>query len=97
METAGEINEHIFWKREQGKRRGAKNTEESQCDAGLKLGNDEARTTKNENSVQPKKAEEGKTKSGLILETGFEPLNWLPSLQKKDSLAELIIGGPNSW
>jgi len=67
----------------------------NQSGAGLKFTNDETKGVRKPIIVGKK--DEGKTKSGLILETGYEPLNWLPSLQKKDSLAELIIGGPNSW
>ena len=41
--------------------------------------------------------ENRKLENGLILTTGYEPLNWLPSLQKKDSLVDLImaVGGPS--
>ena len=79
--------------RVQGSGTGTK-AESDQRDAGPKLSNDETKMICKPvigSNARPK------TANGLVLTTGYEPLNWLPSLEKKDSLVDLImgVGGPS--
>ncbi len=49
------------------------------------------------NAYPPKKNDEVRMTNGVILDTGHGVSDWLPSLQKKDSLVDLIMsaGGPS--
>ena len=81
-------------KAEFGKRKAETNGEKSvQCSVSSVQQKHEADMAKGtaRKPIIGNKQDECKTKSGLILETGYEPLNWLPALQKKDSLAEMIL------
>ena len=35
--------------------------------------------------------ENRKAEDKVVIKTGYEPLDWLPALQKKDSLVEMIM------